>query len=153
MEIKGTSHHHPHFTDGEGEVQTRGWTCLSPLLSRAVTEPGPDRFPDRHPCSLSPPLHPTSCFKQLSLGAYMAAGRGESQVQITSVSQGAKKEVATLLPSCPQVAQLQKATEYAGRLEPHSEKPPPATESGESYKTVAGPTSLHHVRHHTTLSV
>lgn len=46
-------------------------------------------------------------------GQGLAAGRGESQAQIISISQVAKKEVETIL-SHPQVAQLQEATENAG---------------------------------------
>lgn len=100
VEVKGTYHHHPPFTGGESRDQQREWPRRSPPFSWAVTEPGPDRTPDRQPCSH--PLHPASCFRQLSRGAYMAAGRGESHVQITSISQGAKKEVETVLPSRPQ---------------------------------------------------
>lgn len=99
VEVKGTYHRHPAFTDGESRGQQREWPTLRPLPC-AVTEPGPDKTPDRQP--VLTPLHPASCFRQLSLGAYMAAGRGESQVQITSISQGAKKEVETALPSRPQ---------------------------------------------------
>ena len=93
VEVKGTYHHHPPFTDGESRDQQRERPRLSPLFYCAVTEPGPDRTPDRQPCSH--PLHPASCFRQLSRGTYMAAGRGESHVQITSISQRAKKEVET----------------------------------------------------------
>ena len=139
VEVKGTYHHHPPFIDGESRDQQREWPRLSPLFSCAVTEPGPDRTPDRQPCSH--PLHPASCFRQLSRGAYMAAGRRESHVQITSISQKAKKEVETVfLPPTGYlwVAQLQEATEHAGKLEPHSEKPLPATGKEASFKSVAG---------------
>lgn len=71
-------------------------------------------------------------------GEGLAAGRGQGQVQITSISQVAKKEVETILPSRPQVAWcelvawLQVATENAGRLRSCSEKPPPAAGKGEN---------------------
>lgn len=109
---------HPHFTDGKTEAQQREWTCPSPLFSQAVTDSGPDRSPDRQPSPLSSP--PGLMFQTAQpwrlRGEGLAAGKGETQVQITSISQVAKKRVETILPSGPQVAPLQEVTENGRRL-------------------------------------
>lgn len=115
---RANSHQHPHFTDGETEAQRWEWACPSPLFSQAVTDSGPDRSPDRQPSPLSSP--PRLMFQTAQpwrlQGEGLAAGSGESQIQITAISQAAKKKVETILPCHPQVARLQKATENAGRL-------------------------------------
>lgn len=56
------------------------------------------------------------------------------------------------------VAQLQEATEHAGKLEPHSEKPLPAAgkeascREGGKLQVSGKPSSRHHACQHTTLS-
>lgn len=118
MEAKRTSHQRLHFTDGAAEARQREWTCPSPLFSQAMTSPGPDKSPDRQPSPLSSP--PRLMFQTAETWRLreedLAARRGESQVQITSTSQVAKKEVETIFPSHSQVALLQEATEKSGRL-------------------------------------
>lgn len=149
---RANSHQHPHFTDGETEAQRWEWACPSPLFSQAVTDSGPDRSPDRQPSPLSSP--PRLMFQTAQpwrlQGEGLAAGSGESQIQITAISQAAKKKVETILPCRPQVAQLQKATENAGKLT-SLKKPPPATER-EKLKSAMGPSSLHHAHHHNPFS-
>lgn len=142
IEIKGVCHHHLHFTDGATKAQQREWPCPSPLFSQAGTVPGPDRSPDRQPSSLCSP--PRLMFQTVQTwrlhGEGLAARRGEGQVQITSVSQVAKKEVETILPSHPQVAQLQQmawfqvAAGNAEKLKSCSEKPPPAAQGRRKAK-------------------
>lgn len=83
-----------------------------------MTDPGPDKSPESQLSPLSSP--PGLMFQTAQtwrlLGEGLAARREESQVQITSVSQVAKKEVKTILLSHSQAVLLQEATENARRL-------------------------------------
>lgn len=100
-------------------------------LAQVPILPGGDQPRTRQTSGQQPvlfPLHPASYVRGSDLApprGRPGSWRGEGQVQITSISPVAKKEVETILPSCPQGAQLQEATENAGRLNPCSEKHPP----------------------------